>query len=172
MTHRLALVPAQANPWSRALLDLESLHVGATAAIVEAVSRLRELGIGRDRESARPSPLVVLGTAGIGKTHLFARLRRTLGPRAVLVHIRPLIGSDLTPRFLLSQILEQLGYESYGVRQIDAMAGAVLAMASGNSHKYPRAHLDYLAALTVRDRAAQFDAALESLVDQNPDLDE
>jgi hypothetical protein len=111
------LVPAQANPWSEGLLDLESLHASATGAIVEAVSRLRQMGAQRDRESARPAPLVVLGTAGIGKTHLFARLRRTLGPRAVMVHVRPLVGTSLTPRFLLGQILEQLGYESYGERQ-------------------------------------------------------
>jgi predicted ATPase len=53
--------------------------------------------------------LVVLGAPGAGKTHLFARLRQRLGPKAVFVHVRPLLNSEMTARFVLYEIAKQLG---------------------------------------------------------------
>jgi hypothetical protein len=172
MTARYTLAPAQSNPWAGEVIDLESLHASATDAIIAAVHDLRELGARRDRESPRPVPFVVLGTAGVGKTHLFARLRRKLGPRAVFVLVRPLVGTAITPRFLLGQILEQLGFESYGLRQIDALAGAILAVARGDSPQYPRTCLDLLGSQPDPERARVLEAALEGLIEQGPDLDE
>ena len=172
MSRPFALVPAQANPWAGEVVDLESLHADATDAILGAVARLRDLGRGEDRDAARPAPLFVLGTAGIGKTHLFARLRRKLGPRAVLVLVRPLVGSEITPRFLLGQILEQLGRESYGVRQIDALAAAILAVAEGENPQFPRGYLDFLHSLPEPQRATLVEDVIEHLIERQPDLDE
>ena len=172
MTRPFALVPAQANPWAGEVVDLESLHADATDAIVGAVHHLCELGRSDARDAARPAPLSVLGTAGIGKTHLFARLRRKLGPRAVLVLVRPLVGSEITPRFLLGQVLEQLGRESYGVRQIDALAAAILAVAVGENPQFPRGYLDFLHSLPEAQRATLVEDVIETLIERQPDLDE
>ncbi len=179
MSSRDLPVPPQADPWAGELTDFAALHQQATEAVLLCVDKLRRLGLAGDRDSPRPVPLVVLGTAGVGKTHLFGRLRRKLGPRAVLVHLRPLVGSDITPRYLLSQILEQLGFESCGLRQIDALAGSILGLAQRGTLDYPptvvhypQTVLDDVSRMPPERRAELMDKTLEQLLGKNPILDE
>lgn len=83
-----------ADPWARAFFDLPSLNQSASDAIVSAISRVRSAAR-EERVEFRSSSLLLLGSAGAGKTHLFARLRRNLGPRAVFVYLRPLVGTEM-----------------------------------------------------------------------------
>ncbi|HEX3853250.1 MAG TPA: hypothetical protein VHW01_19940, partial [Polyangiaceae bacterium] len=89
-----------ADPWAEQFVDLPSLNSSASGAIEASIARMREVARS-EPQALRSRSLVVLGPPGAGKTHLFARLRRRLGPRAVFVHVRPLVHTEITPRFVL-----------------------------------------------------------------------
>lgn len=165
-----AFTSPHADPWINELVDLESLHGGVSDAILDAIRELRAAGREGLPQPART--ILVLGAAGVGKTHLFARLRRKLGPRALLVHVRPPASSELTPRLLLGEILEQLGYPSYGVRQIDALVGGTLAQSLGERPDFPRACLDHLQRRTPESREEVIETAIEQLLERHPRIDE
>lgn len=166
----VTLTSPHSDPWAEDFVDLEDLNREATDTIAASVDAVIRHARGRSGGSA-PRALVAVGPAGVGKTHLFGRLRRKLGPHAVLVHIRPLTGAEMTPRFVLGQIVQQLGYASYRVPQIDVLAGVALAVATGNNGKYPMACLEELRALSAERRRRQIEEALGTLLQQHPDLD-
>ena len=151
------------------VVDLDSLNREATDTIVSATEALR-----RTARQGGPSeerlPLVALGSAGVGKTHLFARLRRRLAQRALLVHTRPLLGSLMTTRFLLGEVFRQLGYESNGLTQIDVLVGTALAKALGENARFPAALLETLRA-NPGARAEAFDQVQLQVEKRTPDLD-
>ena len=103
-----------ADPWSDVFVDLPSLNAEASEALESTIMELRQLAE-EQPASLRSVSTVVLGPPGAGKTHLFSRLRRRLGPRAAFVHIRPLVGSEMTPRLVLSEITKQLAHTTNGV---------------------------------------------------------
>ncbi len=165
-----AFASPHADPWANELVDLASLHAGVSEAIFEVVRDLRvAAGEGRGQPA---QTLLVLGAAGAGKTHLFTRLRRRLGPRALLVHVRPPACSELTPRLLVGEILEQLGYESFGVRQVDALVGGTLARCLGEPQGFPQACLDQLGRLSPEAREERIETAIERLLERHRRLDE
>ena len=84
-----------AQPWASMSVDVESINHATGQALIESAQALRADA----RTETHPTTRVhlVLGPPGSGKTHLFGRLRRKLGPRAILVHLRPLVGADLDP---------------------------------------------------------------------------
>ena len=69
-----------ADPWAKTFIDLPELNASVTDAIAQAITKVRTAARQNDAE-LRTSSLLVLGPAGAGKTHLFARLRRKLGRR-------------------------------------------------------------------------------------------
>jgi len=82
-----------ADPWARDVLDLATLNARASGAVEAALQQIR--GTARsDPHALRSTSLVVLGPPGAGKTHLFSRLRRRVGPRAVFIHVRPLVHAE------------------------------------------------------------------------------
>ena len=168
MSARLPVSPL-ADPWSDALVDLESLNAQVTDAIAKAAIDLNERALRRERGTSLPA-LVAVGPAGVGKTHLFARLRRKLGPRAMLVHVRPLSGSVMTPRFLLQEIVRQLDFESFGHRQIDLLAGVTLARANHFGAHYPGASLEWLRGQPGSDRQRAVEETVELLIGEHRDL--
>ncbi len=160
-----------ADPWTKRLVDVEDLNANASDAIVRAITMVRERA--RDREAdLRTTSLLVLGAPGAGKTHLFARLRHKVGPRAVFVHIRPLLGAEMTPRYVLGEITKQLAYVNAGLRQLDALSVAALAHLEGESPDMPRAHLEALKALDAGARQAKVDSAIEQILERHPGVDE
>ncbi len=167
----MTLVAAQANPWGD-VLDLECLHAAATHAVLDSVARVRHLAEHPDPKAARPMPLLLLGPAGAGKTHLFARLRRLLGSQAILVHIRPLVGSNMTPRYLLGQIMEQLGFTSFGLRQLDALVGALLARDLDGDPSKPLEVLEMFRQLPEEMRQDFMEHFLEAQVSLHEGMDE
>ncbi len=169
MTAPLAL-SLFADPWG-APRDYEPLHAEPTEAILQAVADLRTLARAQDEQSARPRPLVLLGTAGIGKTHLFSRLRRRLASRAVLVHIQPLSGSDMAPRYVLGQILRQLAQFSGDMPQIDALAGTILSQGLDGNPDEPQASLELLRELDEAGRNQVLEQCLTTLLARRPSLD-
>ncbi len=171
MTAPPLALPITADPWGEAK-DLEELHAGATQAIIRSVAELRSLTQLGDAGPGRPMPLLILGTAGIGKTHLFSRLRRTLGKRAILVHIRPITSADMTPRYVLNQILQQLARPSEGARQIDSLVGSILSLGWDGSPDDSAVGLDLLRSLDERGRKDNLEHFLSRLLERMPDLDD
>lgn len=164
-----------ADPWAKTFIDLPELNANVTDAITGAITKARTAARKKDPD-LRTSSLLVLGPAGAGKTHLFARLRRKLGPKAVFVHLRPLVGTEMTLRYVLGQIVQQLGYETLsndgGLKQLDTLVGSSLAHINGESPDYPRIFLDEVAGLDDVKRADKLEGALEELLELHQEADE
>jgi hypothetical protein len=164
-----------ANPWTAHFLDLPELNAPASDGIARAIERVRESASG-ERQQLASTSLLVLGPAGAGKTHLFMRLRRKLGPRAVFVHIRPLIGAEMTPRYVLGELVRQLDYESVAeagmFRQLDALVGAAFAYLRHEPITLPRVQLDQLRAMDEATRRDTVDWAIEQMARRHPEIDD
>ncbi|MBI4956682.1 MAG: AAA family ATPase [Myxococcales bacterium] len=151
-----------ADAWAEPA-DVESLNRAASEAIR---TRIEEVRSASEREGAplHSSCLLLLGPAGAGKTHLFTRLRRQAGRRAVFIHTRPQIGVDPTPRFVLASLLDSLRQPILGEEQLqlDLVAGALLAAHDGAARRYPLMVVDD--ARRLPDDARR--ALVERVVDQ------
>lgn len=168
---RAFLEAVHADPWSEDFVDLASLNASASDAIEDAIVKLRTTARTEPR-ALRSTSLLVLGPPGAGKTHLFSRLRRRLGPRAVFVHIRPLVHAELTPRFVLTEIVQQLANSTQNLPQISALVGSLLAHLDGAGTGFPTAFLETYEGLPDTARQERLDAALERSLEIWPDLDE
>jgi hypothetical protein len=166
-----------ADPWAKAFVDLPQLNASVTDAIADAIRHVRGAAV-HDGAEIRTANLLVLGPAGAGKTHLFARLRRKLGPKAVFVHLRPLVGTEMTPRYVLGQIVQQLGYQTEtggsegNLKQLEALVGSSLAQLDGASPNLPRAFLDEIIGLDERPRTEKLEWAVEKLLERHQEADE
>jgi hypothetical protein len=96
--------PLQSTPFSDGFTDVVSVNAHVTDAIAKSLERITR-DVGQHVRSGSYS-LVVLGPAGGGKTHLFARLRRTHTCSPILV--RPYFKLELTPRDILGAVFDQL----------------------------------------------------------------
>jgi hypothetical protein len=164
-----------ADPWAKTFIDLPELNASVTDAIASAITNVRASAREPSAE-LRTNSILVLGPAGAGKTHLFARLRKKLGPKAVFVHLRPLVGTEMTPRYVLGQIVTQLGYETLdpqgSLKQLGALVGSSLAHLEGASPDYPRMFLEEVEALTEDQRAEKVEWAVERLLERHQEADE
>ena len=161
-----------ADPWAADFLDLGSLNAHASGAVEDAVLRVRET-VRNEARAVRSTSIVIVGPPGAGKTHLFARLRRKLGPRAVFVLIRPLGDVEMTARFVLGEVVRQLAFAPpRGVPQHHALVGSCLGRLEGVGPGFPQAVLSEWGALAPEQRAARLETALEGMLALCPALDE
>lgn len=162
-----------ADPWAKTFIDHPPLNAKVTEAINAAIQNVR-IAARKDGAELRTSSLLVLGPAGAGKTHLFTRLRHKLGPKAVFVHLRPLVGTEMTPRYVLGQIVQQLGYETAmgGMKQLEALVGSSLAQLEGANPEFPRIFVDDVIALDEPKREEKIEWAVEKLLDRHQEADE
>jgi len=155
-----------ADPWAEQFADLPSLNAAASDAIEASIGKMRAVARA-EPQSLRSSSLVVLGPPGAGKTHLFSRLRSRLGPKAVFVHLRPLVHMEITPRFVLGEVVKQLGYVTHGgsgLPQAHALVGSLLAHLGGQARFFPSAFLAECEALSDAEREERLDAAVERVL--------
>lgn len=160
-----------ADPWADDFLDLPELNAPAAEAIEEQIRRVRQAARTAPR-SLTSTSIVVVGPPGAGKTHLFARIRRRLGPRAVFVHVRPLVHAPMTPRFVLGEVVKQLGYRTQDLAQIDALVGSLLAHLSGAGVSFPTAFLSEYQQLEGGEREARLEQVLEQVIATWQEIDE
>jgi len=163
-----------ADPWAEQFVDLPSLNASVSDAIELSIGKVRSVARA-EPQALRSSSLVVLGPPGAGKTHLFSRLRRRLGPRAVFVHLRPLVHTEITPRFVLHEIVKQLGYGTHGasgVPQAHTLVGSLLAHLRGKGAFFPQAFLAECEALSDAEREQRLDAAVEQVLGVWQEADE
>jgi AAA ATPase domain len=160
------------DPWAPEFIDLASLNVRATDSVEEAVERVRRTARSEAR-ALRSTSIVILGPPGAGKTHLFARLRRKLGPRGVFVLVRPLVHAEMTPRFVLGEIVRQLGFSApRGLSQTSALVGSLLGRLDGVGPGFPSTVLAEYAELPPGERAERLATAIERLLAIWPEVDE
>ena len=169
---RAAFDALHADPWAQDPLDLPALNAHASQAIEDAVEHVRRTARSEAR-ALRSTSLAIVGPPGSGKTHLFARLRRKLGPRAVFVLIRPPVVSELSPRFVLGEVVRQLAFApARGLPQANALVGSFLGRLDGIGASYPSAVLSEYAALDGDARAERLETALEGVLALCPELHE
>jgi hypothetical protein len=161
-----------ADPWAQDFLDLPTLNARATGAVEEAVEHVRRTARA-EASGLRSTSIVILGPPGAGKTHLFARLRRKLGPRGVFVLIRPLVHAEMTPRFVLGEIVRQLAFTvPRGLSQTHALVGSLLGRLDGVGPGFPSMVLAEYAELSPPERAERLVVAVERMLALWPELDE
>jgi AAA ATPase-like protein len=161
-----------ADPWAQDFLDLAALNAHASTAVQEAIEHVR--GAARaEARGLRSTSIVILGPPGAGKTHLFARLRRKLGPRAVFVLVRPLVHTEMTPSFVLGEIVRQLAFAApRGLAQASALVGAFLGRLDGVGPAFPSTVLSEYTALSEEGRSERLETALEGMLALCPEVDE
>ena len=165
----LGFVP-NAQPWAADSVDVESINQVTGQALIESAQAIRASA----QSGADPQTRVhlVLGPPGSGKTHLFGRMRRKLGPRAILVHLRPLVGADLGPRYLVGQIFNQLSQITHEVAQVDSLVGSMIARSEGRDVEMPRLMLEDFRRLDSNDQHRALERIVEACLEARPTLDE
>lgn len=158
-----------ADPWSADFIDVASINAHASDAIAARIEeKIGQAQAGPDH--LRSSSILVLGPAGSGKTHLFARLRKRFGPQASFVLVRPEIGLSMTPRHMLAAIIDSLHRRCHGLetRQIEAVVGALLSAVHQTDRRYPLLRIEDLR----RDDALQdtLEAVIETLESRYDEL--
>ena len=162
-----------ADPWVAAVVDLPELNQAASSLIETRIAGIREVASAKAAQ-LRSESLVLLGPPGTGKTHLFSRVRWRLGPRAVFVHIRPLLHAGLTPSYVLGQAVQQLAQPSYGRTepQADMLVGSLIGYLEDESADFPAMNVSTFRELPEAERNKQLAHLTDRLFEVFPDLDD
>lgn len=169
---RAFLEALHADPWAPDFHDLAALNAHASQAVEGAIEHVRRSARAEPR-ALRSTSTVILGAPGAGKTHLFSRLRRKLGPRAVFALVRPLMNAEMSPRFVLGEIVRQLAFAApRGLSQAATLVGSLLGRLDGTGPLYPSTVLSEYSALSPEQREARLETALEGMLALYPELDE
>ena len=162
-----------ADPWSTTLLDVASLNAPVSDAVLSAIDAARGAalagGAGRHSRS-----FLVLGPAGAGKTHLFARLRRCAGASAAFVLLRPELAVEPTPRHVLAQAVDALRRpipEQPERSQLDVVVGSAVSVLNGAGARWPAVALDQLRGLPERERQESLERAVEVIERSHPEIE-
>ncbi len=153
----------QSAPFSDDFIDVTALNAHVSSAIVERIEQIR-------RSTKTPSrALAILGPAGGGKTHVFARLRQGEGPRATLILLRPYFGINVGPRDVLATIIDQLCLPVRGTEltPLDLLVSHWLA--DGEGGVFPSASIEQMRSLDGETRARRVDDAVASVISQLPE---
>jgi hypothetical protein len=168
-----------ADAWAEPI-DVPSLNRDVSDLLLQRIEQVRSAGeaIRTPGDSTaktgalRSTSVLLLGIAGSGKTHLFARLRRQAGRRAVFVLNRPEIGASPTPRHVLAAIVDSLRHpvSGEGHKQIDVIAGAMLAAIEQMGTRYPFLALDDCTRRPREEQRAMIERAVAETEDSFPEI--
>lgn len=160
-----------ADAWATELNDVASLNKGASDFLLQRIDAVRRAGA-RGEAMLSSTSVLLLGGAGSGKTHLFARLRRQTGPRAVFIHTRPEIGADPAPRQVLAAIVRSLRrrVSEEDRQQVEVIAGTMLASLEGAKAKFPFTFLDECRAQPTDVQHALIQRVVGRATDRFPEI--
>ncbi len=161
-----------ADPWSTSLVDVGSLNARASDAVLSAIDAVRGAAFG-DALARQSRSILVVGPAGAGKTHLFARLRRRAGSRAAFVLLRPELAVDPTPRLVLAHAIDALRRPVPGqdLTQLDVAVGSALSIVRSGHARWPFAALDQLRTLGEPERREAIDRVVDEFEKKHPEVD-
>lgn len=159
----------QAQAYANDFFDVRSLNEHISAKLEARVDDVQRAAMHGDVSPSRA--IVVLGAAGGGKTHLFARLRRHCGPHATLVLLRPYFGAALTPRNVLAACVDHICAGPAGDTDIAASQLALVAaywLADEQARAYPAMVLDDIAHDGAPERAARIERGIARVLTKLP----
>jgi hypothetical protein len=161
-----------ADPWSTSLVDVASLNARASDAVLAAIAAVRGAAFG-DAVARQSRSFLIVGPAGAGKTHLFARLRRRAGSRAAFVLLRPELAVDPTPRLVLASAIDALRRPVPGqdLTQLDVAVGSALSIVRSGHARWPLAALDHLRSTAEPERAEQIENVVDLFEKNHPEVD-
>lgn len=131
-----------ADAW-REQIDVPSINEAATHNLQKRILDLAAAGKSND-PPPRSQCVLIFGPAGSGKTHLFTRLRKKLGMRALFFYTRPELGAQANPRYLLAQLVDAMRLPVPGSErtQLDLMAASHLSAMTDHPRNYPLSFLE------------------------------
>ena len=161
-----------ADPWSTSLVDVASLNARASDAVLAAIDAVRGAAFG-DAVARQSRSFLIVGPAGAGKTHLFARLRRRAGSRAAFVLLRPELAVDPTPRLVLAAAIDALRRPVPGqdLTQLDVAVGSALSIVRSGHARWPLAALDQLRSQGEPERREQLEHVVDLFEKNHPEVD-
>lgn len=161
-----------ADPWSTSLVDVPSLNARASDAILAAIDAVRAAALG-DAVARQSRSFLIVGPAGAGKTHLFARLRRRAGSRAAFVLLRPELAVDPTPRLVLAHAIDALRRPVPGqdLTQLDVAVGSALSIVKSGHARWPLAALDQLRSSGEPERREALERVVDLFERSHPEVD-
>ena len=161
-----------ADPWSTSLVDVASLNARASDAVLAAIDGVRGAAFG-DAVARQTRSFLIVGPAGAGKTHLFARLRRRAGSRAAFVLLRPELAVDPTPRLVLANAIDALRRPVPGqeLTQLDVAVGSALSIVRSGHARWPTAALDQLRSSGEPERREQIEHVVDRFEKNHPEVD-
>ncbi|NUQ74057.1 MAG: ATP-binding protein [Polyangiaceae bacterium] len=173
MSHSTSERPFQSihtNAWADPV-DVPSLNKHVSDLIRDRIEQVRRAGATETRVLPSTSVLL-LGPAGSGKTHIFARLRKQVGARAVFILSRPEIGIDPSPRHVLASIVDSLKQSVLGSEhsQLDVIAGSMLAAHGVGKDRYPFLVIDDLRREPRAEQRALIERVVERAEDRFPEI--
>jgi hypothetical protein len=162
-----SLAPLQTDPWATRFIDIERLNGHASTLLRSRLDDVRAAAA--SGELLPTTSVALLGAAGAGKTHIFARLRRVVGAHASFVLVRPLLGAEPTLRLLLAEVMDQLRRPSFGgsLSQLETLVGSALASRA----RFPSAGLADAASMDRDERGARIAEVLVNLFALRPELE-
>jgi hypothetical protein len=161
-----------ADPWSDEFVDVESLNAAVSDTILRSIDKIRD---GTQRGAVpRSLSVLVLGPAGAGKTHLFARLRRRAARRTAFVLLRPELAVDPSPRHVLAACMDALQrpVPERQAKQVDLVVGSALALAHGRGPQWPLSSLEQLQDAGAEQREDLIESVIEAVRRLAPDIEE
>jgi hypothetical protein len=159
-----------ADAWADPV-DVSSINKVASDLVLQRIEEVRRAGA-RGSDKLSSTCVLLLGPAGAGKTHLFARLRKQVRGPAVFIHTRPQIGVEPTPRFVLASIVDSLKQPVLGDEhlQLEVVAGAILAAHEGFDARFPLVKVDDARRLGDEDRRALVERVVAAVEDRFPEI--
>jgi hypothetical protein len=159
-----------ADAWADPV-DVASINAAASDLILQRIEEVRREG-SDGGDGLASTCVLLLGPAGAGKTHLFARLRKQVRGPAVFIHTRPQIGVEPTPRFVLQSIVDSLKRPVLGDEhlQLEVVAGAILAVHEGGRARFPLLEVDDVRRLGADERRALVERVVEAVEDRFPEI--
>lgn len=185
MSDRAEEVPLQTAPFADDFIDVAGLNAHVSSSLGARIEDVRARARLGQRSPAKA--YAVLGAAGGGKTHIFARLRHREGLRATLILLRPFFGVSLGPRDVLATVIDQLCLPVRGsalthlevltapwLGEVDAGSAAGEAGDEGVARArpeaaFPSAAMEAVRALTPAERADRVEQAVSEVLQSLPE---
>jgi hypothetical protein len=158
----------QSAPFSQELVDVAEVNATASRVLLERASEVRASASGPGAAETMGKAFALLGPAGGGKTHVFARLRHETSARVSLVLLRPFFGVPITPRDVLGAAIDQLclPVQKSALSQLDRIAAFWLGDEA--SAEFPSASIEDVRNQSAEDNAQQLEAATAKVLARAP----
>jgi hypothetical protein len=115
------------DPWQTEVIDVPEINLKATRVVLETLDEVRSTG--------RSGMCMILGDAGVGKTHILARLRRIAEEKDYLfISVRPLGDLQRIYSHILQEIMISLRKKGEGddYSPLERFIGEIVSRALGD----------------------------------------